>query len=247
MIDHIERAAISARPEDIATKLRNAPAWVRSRHRTTQPPARVPDKSESRKPAKRSQAEVIGWIAGCCCPGVSRAAYAAHDRERLPEQFTPRAMEMILEQVRNVTKPVPLTWNHDGPVIAATDSIDLVFRMDRTVGLQFEARIRDTATGRKVLDEIDGRSLGVSIGFDKTKSWIVDRDGVGRMRVVDECVLHHVAVLPRSATLRPAYPAARCYGAKGAGMAAPRDLHERATAWAFREIAAQAGARRVGG
>jgi hypothetical protein len=152
-------------------------------------------------------------------------------------------MEMFLEQVRSVTKPVPLTWGHQGPTIAATDSIDLVFRMSRTVGLLFDARIRDTEIGRKLMADIDGRSLGVSIGFTKAKSWIVDRDGVGRVRVVDSAVLDHVAVLPRDTNRTPAYAGARCYGAKGDGIACPRDLEERAASWAFRYIAAQAGVK----
>ena len=185
---------------------------------------------------------MIGWIAGTCCPGVSRPAFAAHDGERLPEQFTPRALEMILAQSRSGSV-IPLTWGHGGPVIASSNHLDLLFRMDRITGLEFEARLRDTELGRKVLAEIDGRSLGVSIGFDKTKSWIVDRDGVGRLRVVDECRLHHVAVLPRTATLRPAYSGARCYGARGADAGCPLNLRSDARAWAFRFIKEQAGVK----
>jgi HK97 family phage prohead protease len=139
---------------------------------------------------------------------------------------------------------VTLTWGHDGPVIGSTRDLDLLFRMDGITGLEFEARLRDTPLGRKVLAEIDGRSLGVSIGFMKTKSWIVDRDGVGRMRVVDECRLHHVAVLERSATLRPAYSGARCYGVKDSGPGCPQHLRHAAQSFAFREIVAQAGVKR---
>ncbi len=247
----IERAAVSARPEDIALKLRHAPSWVLKRTGSPRGPAAAPAKASPAKPvaaapARRKRPPVIGWVAGCCCPGVSRPAFAYHDGETLPEQFTPRAMQMVFDQVRSVTKPVPLTWNHHGPVIVATDTLDLVFRMDRTCGLEFEARLRDTELGRKVLDEIDGRSLGVSIGFNKTRSWTVDRDGVGRMRVVDQCEIDHVALLPRSATLKPAYAGARAYGEKGGGIACPRELYRSAEAWAFREICAQAGVRGAG-
>jgi hypothetical protein len=66
---------------------------------------------------------------------------------------------------------------------------------------------------------------------------------VGRMRVVDECRLHHVAILERTATLRPAYTGARCYGATGSGLGCPMHLRQSAQAWAFRTVSAQAGVR----
>lgn len=229
--------------------LSRAPAWWRqlaergaSRQADPRGPAAAPLPARSSRPVNRAT-PVIGWVAGVCCPGVSRPAFAHQDGETLPEQFTPRCMESIAAQARSGST-IALTLNHDGPVIASSRDLDLLFRMDRITGLEFEARLRDTELGRKVLAEIDGRSLGVSIGFDKTKSWIVDRDGVGRMRVVDECRLHHVAVLPRTATLRPIYSGARCYGAKDSGLACPQHLRHAAQSWAFREIAAQAGVKR---
>jgi hypothetical protein len=260
MNTNIERAAVSARPEDIAIKLRNAPPWLRNAaaargvsaspvdrpawHHDPESLATAPSvAAKPSRPHTRSLAPVIGWVAGVCCPGVSKPAHAVHDGERLPEQFTPRALEMILAQSRSGSV-IPLTWGHDGPVIVSSDHLDLLFRVDGITGLEFEARLRDTELSRKVLAEIDGRSLGVSIGFDKTKSWIVERDGVGRMRIVDECRLHHVAVLERTATLRPIYRGARCYGAKGSGPGCPTHLRQSAQAWAFTQIAAQAGVRR---
>lgn len=245
MIARIERAAVSARPEDIQTKLRNAPAWLRARMNPSKPATKpVPSAKPAAKakPQARSLPAVIGWVAGVCCPGVSRPAYSTDDGETLPEQFTPRCMESIAEQARTGSG-ITLTWNHDGPVIASSRDLDLLFRMDRITGLEFEARLRDTALGRKVLAEIDGRSLGVSIGFTKSKSWVVERDGLGRMRVVDECRLHHVAVLERTATLRPIYSGARCYGVKHSGLACPQHLRQSAHAWAFRLIASQAGVK----
>lgn len=149
---------------------------------------------------------------------------------------------MILAQARGGAA-IPLMWDHGGPEITSSRHLDLLFRAERLTGLEFEARLRDTKLARDVLREIEGRSLGISIGFDKTKSWIVERDGIGRVRVVDECRLHHVAVLPRSATLRPAYSGARCYGAKGTGPGCPLDLRTSARAWAFRFIREQAGVR----
>ena len=243
MIGSIERAAVSARPEDIETKLRNAPAWLRARvnpSTTATKPVPAAKPAAPAKPQARSLPAVIGWVAGVCCPGVSRPAHSTADGETLPEQFTPRCMESIAAQARGGSA-ITLTWNHDGPVIGSSRDLDLLFRMDRITGLEFEARLRDTPLGRKVLAEIDGRSLGVSIGFTKSKSWIVERDGVGRMRVVDECRLHHVAVLERTATLRPIYSGARCYGVKDSGPGCPQHLRQSAQSWAFRLIASQAG------
>lgn len=259
MISNIERAAVSARPEDIRAKLRNAPSWVRSAAGVggvNAPPAERPAwhygpenlaaapgaTAKPSRPQTRSLPAVIGWLAGVCCPGVSRPAYAVHDGERLPEQFTGRALEMILAQARSGAA-IPLTWNHDGPVIASSDHLDLMFSVERLTGLEFDARLRDTKLAREVLAQIEGRSLGVSIGFDKTVSWVVERDGFGRVRIVDECRLHHVAVLPRTATLRPAYSGARCYGTKGATVGCPGELRTSARAWAFRFIREQAGVR----
>ena len=230
--------------------LSRAPLWWRqlaergtTRQADPRGPAAAAPPVRASRPVNKP-APVIGWVAGVCCPGVSRPAHSTEDGETLPEQFTPRCMESILAQARSGSAIV-LTWNHDGPVIASSRDLDLLFRMDRITGLEFEARLRDTPLGRKVLAEIDGRSLGVSIGFHKTRSWIVDRDGIGRMRVVDECRLHHVAVLERTATLRPIYSGARCYGVDDSGLACPQHLRQSAQAWAFREIAAQAGVRRA--
>lgn len=260
MIANIERAAATARPEDIATKLRNAPSWMRNTaamrgvtastaerptwHCAAESLATAPSvAAKPSRPQRQSLTPVIGWLAGVCCPGVSRPAHSTDDGETLPEQFTPQCMESIAEQARK-RGDITLTWNHDGPVIARSGDLDVLFRVDRSVGLGFEARLRDTPLGRRVLAEIDGRSLGVSIGFHRAKSWIVERDGVGRMRVVDECRLHHVAVLERTATLRPIYTGARCYGAKYSGLACPLHLRQCAEAWAFRQIASQAGVTR---
>ena len=260
MTTNIERAAVSARPEDIAVKLRHAPpAWLRNvaavrglsespadrpawQHKLENLATAPSVTAKPSRPQTRSLASVIGWVAGVCCPGVSRPAHCTGDGETLPEQFTPRCMESIAEQART-GGDVSLTWNHDGPEIASSRGLDLLFRVDRTVGLGFEARLRDTPLGRKVLEQIDGRSLGVSIGFHRSKSWIVERDGVGRMRVVDSCVLHHVALLERSETLRPIYRGARAYGVKDSGLGCPMHLRQSAEAWAFRMISAQAGVK----
>jgi hypothetical protein len=242
----IERAAITARPEDIARKLQHAPAWVRALAAKPSPPPATPKPAPAKaKPttAVRSVPPVIGWVAGTCCPGVSRPlAHCRQDGEALPETFTPAALERMLASACNGDE-VPVTFGHDGPVIATTRSLDVIFRVKQITGLEFEVRLRDNDIGRKVLAEIAGRSLGVSIGFTGTKSWTVDRDGVGRLRVVDECRLHHVAILPRSATAKPVYSGARCYGIKSNGVGCPEQLYRDARSWAFGFIKSQAGCR----
>ena len=70
-----------------------------------------------------------------------------------------------------------------------------------------------------------------------------ERDGVGRLRVVDDCRLHHVAILPRSAKAKPVYTGARCYGVKGNGIACPSQLSREARLWAFRFIKERAGCK----
>ena len=240
----IERAAITARPEDIARKLEHAPAWVRGLAAKPVKPAPSPAKVQPAR-SKRSTAPVIGWIAGVACPGVSRPlAHSRADGETLPEQFTPEALHRMLAKAYASGRQVPVTFGHAGPVIATTRSLDVILHVERITGLEFEVRLRDNEIGRKVLAEIDGRSLGVSIGFDVGSSWIVERDGVGRLRVVNDATLDHVAILPRSATAKPVYAGARCYGAKASGIGCPTVLYRDARVWAFRTIKEQAGCKR---
>ena len=223
-----------------ASKLRNAPAWVRSGIS----PKAAPPRSIA-APAKPPQEKrFAGWVAGCCAPGVSRPAFSHLDRETLPEQFTGRAWDSIIAQVRSCTMPVSLRWKHGGPVLAAAP-FDLTFRMDRTCGLVFEARLAEGKLEQLVLDELDAPAgLGVSVGYRKAKQWIVDRDGVGRVRVIDDCVLDHIALLPRASEFGAAYPAARAYGAKGNRVGCPPGPIKDAEIFAFRVLQKQAGVKR---
>lgn len=243
MIETMERAAVSARPEDIAVKLRNAPAWVTAR--ATAPSTKpAPKPAAPAKPAaSRALPPVIGWVAGVCCPGVSKPCYSHRDGETLPEQFTPAAMESMLEEVRTRSRGVPLTYGHGGPVLARSGDIDLLFTIDRTCGLQFDARLRDTPDCRKVLELFGPAGMGVSIGYVTKRQWIVERDGIGRVRVVDDAVLDHVSIVQKDTNRRAAYVAARCYGMRGSPWACPAELSRDAHAWAFRMIALQAGLR----
>jgi hypothetical protein len=254
MTGKIERAAISATADDISTKLRNAPAWVRNAHAASSrgraaapgPSAAKGTSRPAATPKARAKAPVIGWLAGTCCPGVSRPCYSSKDSEKIPEQFTPRAWESMLAQVRSIKGDgVPLTLGPDGPVLARSGDLDLTFSIDRFAGLEFEARLRDTPECRKVLEAIGMAGMGVSIGYRKGTQWIVERDGIGRVRIIDDAVLDHVAVIvEKDTSRRAAYVAARCYGERSKGVGCPRDLCESARAWAFRILTLQAGAKR---
>ncbi len=247
----IERAAITATPEDIALKLRNAPAWVRAAAKVagravspSQPvskPVSKPAAKPVSKPAARVKAPVIGWLAGTCCPGVSRPCHCAKDGEVLPEQFTGRAMEMMLKQARAMKPAIVLRYGHEGPVIASTDGINVLFRIDHHSGLEFEARLHNSELSRRILGEADRIGWGVSVGYRTLEQWHVERDGIGRVRIVDACVLDHVAIIAKGTTTRAAYEAARCYGIKGSPWACPTSIRTEAQVWAFRTLREQAG------
>lgn len=238
----IERAAVSARPEDIATKLRNAPTWVRQCV-TGCAAAGNPARPAAKSPAPPAAARWVGWIAGTCCPGVSKPAYQHRDGETLPEQFTTACWQRMLDRVQRGSQPATLRWEHRGDTLAVAP-FDLTLAVDRTCGLQFEARLRAGDRTRQVLDEIDTvAGLGVSVGYKPLEQWVVERDGIGRVRVIDDAVLHHIALIPRGKDYGPAYAAARAYGARGGSLACPSSCLRSAHAWAFRILRQQAGCR----
>jgi hypothetical protein len=225
--------------EQVRLKTRNAPRWWLDRaglHGRAAAPAAT---------AKRAR-RVIGWIGGTCCPGVSVPAFSASDRRTLPEQFTPAAWRAMLRQSHGGKRPVRLTWGHGGDTIAASTGLDVLFRLHPTfgelIGLEFEARLYDDEIGRRVLAEgADG--LGVSIGYHSVRQWHVERDGIGTVRVVDDAVLDHVAVLPRSSTLGPCFKAARCYAAPGGELTCPTNIRTKPQLEAYAVLKRQAGCR----
>lgn len=244
VIEYSGGSSWGATPEQVQLKLRNAPAWVHARIAS-----RTAAASPARPPVSRPAVnpdEIIGWIAGTCCPGVSVPVHSNADGRTLPEQFTDAAWRSMLRQTRTAGKPVPLTWDHHGPVIATTRDLAVLFRIAPTVGgligLEFESRLRDDDLGRRILAAAaDG--LGVSIGYHSKRQWHVERDGIGTVRVVDDALLDHVAVLPGSATQRPAFSAARCYAGTGRWFGCPVKLHTRAQLDAYTVLKRQAGVR----
>lgn len=236
----VERAAMSATAEDIRAKLARAPRWVRdlaTAHAATQAPAARP---AARVTPPQALAPVIGWAAGACAPGVSRSvAFCTRDRETVAEELSPECVRDVVRQTRRVDKPVPVTLDHGGEIIADTRSLDVVFSVDERFGLMFELRLRDTPVGRRILATSSTDGLGVSVGFGVKRSRIETRRGVGRVRVLEAITLDHVAIMPTTSPRRPVYPGARCFGARGAAATCPQSLYRQAEKHAEHEIERQ--------
>jgi hypothetical protein len=219
--------------EEWRVKTRHAPAWFkRGEQRATVKAAPRP------APAKAW----LGWLAGCCMPGVSKRGFGHRDNEHLPEQFTPAALEQILAEVRSGKQRPTLTWGHGGQVLARAP-IDLTFRLHPLCGLEFMARLPDGPVARRAIEAAAGEGLAISIGFASKRQWIVNREGVGRVRVIDEATLDHVAILPPDAKLSPVYAGARCFGKRASGLACPVQLLDRAELHVWPLLKQQAGVR----
>ena len=233
----IERAAMSATAEDIRAKLARAPRWVRDlaskKHNPAAPPVARVAPPQPRPP-------VIGWAAGACAPGVSRSvAFCATDGETVAEELSPGCVRDVVQRVRMIDKPVRVTLEHGGETIADTRSLDVVFRADERLGLLFELRLRDTPVGRRILATSALGGLGVSVGFGVKRSRIETRPGVGRVRVLEEIRLDHVAIMPTTSTRSPVYPGARCFGERGAFLTCPSSLYQQAAKHAEHQIERQ--------
>ncbi len=191
-------------------------------------------------PVVRSPAtpKVAGWIAGCVAPGVSVPAFNHSDKLTLREQFTPACWARVLEQFRKAGSPVTLRWGHDGPTLATTEDLSLMLDVQDVVGLTFDARLHEDAISKTVLDAAAKGGLATSVAYKRGKTWTVERGGV-TVRVVDDAVVDHIAVLPPSQT--PAYRAARCFACRGGESACPDELKRDARVHAWRAIKAEQG------
>ena len=249
---NVERAAASCRPEDIEMKLRFAPQWVRdaaARAIGSPRPAAAKPSGEAvaaggahytgspPKPSRR----FCGWLSGCVAPSVAVPCFNHADKLRVREQFTPACWEMVLAQSRQSKHPISLRYGHEGDIVASTTDISLTFDIDRLCGLLFDARLRDDRLSRSIVEAASGKGLAVSIAYKRGKGWTVDREG-GTVRVIDECIVDHVAVLPE--TQNPAYRGARCYGEITSSLGSPLDLRKRATLYAWQELKREAGVKR---
>lgn len=232
---HVERSG-GATLGDVsrADMLKRAPEWWRKLVDPGLRSAAAAKSAAASPPARR----YCGWIAGCVAPGIAVPCFNHADRRRLREQFTPNCWARVLEQFRKDGPPVTLRWGHEGVALATTDDLTMMLNVHPVVGLVFDARLRDDAAGRLAVDAAPKQGLAVSIAYMRAKTWMAERDGV-TIRVVDDCVVDHVAVLPPSQT--PAYPGARCFARRGAESACPAELERDARLHAWATLKRQQG------
>ena len=197
---------------------------------------------QSRRAAKPAQ-RYIGWLAGTLAPFVSTPVHSPRDGETLHEQFSDRAWSTILEQVESGKRQVKLQLRHGGPVVATAPG-KLRFRLHSApfVGLCWEARLAEGALADKIFEALAAGGLGVSAGFGCRNSWHVHRQGVGKVRVVDDIVLDHVALIPLGGQERAAFAGARAYGQRSEDSRCPAQLRTDAEQFAWTEIRRQLGA-----
>ncbi len=222
--------------ESRAAILRRAPEWWRNLANQGLRSAAAAKAS----PVVRSPAalKVAGWLAGCVAPGVSLPAFNHQDQQRLREQFTPACWARVLEQFRKGLSPVTLRWGHEGATLATTEDLSLMLDVHKVVGLTFDARMTDDAAGRMSLEAAPKGGLAVSVAYKRAQTWTVERGGE-TIRVVDDCVVDHIAVLPPSQT--PAYRGARCFACRGGEFACPDELKRDARVHAWRTLKAEQG------
>lgn len=227
----LERAA-----ESRAAIMRRAPEWWR---KLASQPLRSAAAAKT-SPVVRSPAttKVVGWIAGCVAPGVSVPAFNHSDKLTLREQFTPACWARVLEQFRKARSPVTLRWGHEGGTLATTEDLSLMLDIHNVVGLTFDGKLRDHALSKTVLEAAAKGGLAVSVAYKRGTTWVVERGGV-TIRVVDDCVVDHIAILPPSQA--PAYPAARCFARRGVESACPEELKRDARVHAWRALKAEQG------
>lgn len=192
---------------------RNAPKWVFER---------------ARKPEPRAAGTIIGTIA----PGLSVPVVGA-DGQRLPEAISDVGWNAILRQARSTG--FDLRFRHGGPVIARAPA-SLTFRLHPQLGLVFEARLSDVPLHRSIIDFARGGGLTVGIKFKQARYRHETRPGRGRVRMIDSCEVDSLAITPVFEDLQPTFPAARCYGAGEASLAARWEPRARAYRHAFRSI-----------
>ena len=220
-----------------AEVLKRAPEWWRSlANRALRSAAADKAKSIVTPPAAR---RYCGWIAGCVAPGIALPCFNHADKLRVREQFTPACWDRVLKQFRKGMSPVTLRWGHDGTTLATTEDMSLLLGVHNVVGLTFDARLTDDAAGRMAVDAAPKDGLAVSIAYRKASTWMVEREGVA-IRVVDDCVVDHIAVLPPAMT--PAYPAARAFARRGVEAACPEELERDARIHAWVTLKRQQGA-----
>jgi hypothetical protein len=227
--------------------LARAPAWWRQLAARSGAGTTAPQSPASREPpawhygtdgTAKEVRRYCGWLSGCVAPSVAVPCFNHADKLTVREQFTPACWEMVLDQSRRGRHLISLRHGHEGGIIASTSDISLTFDVDRVCGLLFDAKLRDERLSRSIVQAASIQGLAVSIAYKHGKGWSVEREGC-TVRVINECIVDHVAVLP--APQPPAYRAARCYGEITSCLAPPSELRSRARLYAWQEIKREAG------
>jgi hypothetical protein len=233
--------------EAIDAKLRHAPQWVLDNVRAARAAAAsngdIASKAPSTPPvAVATSQRWAGWVAGIACCGVSNPAPLLKRDERRPEQFTDECLRKLFRQGNAGSTATELRWGHEGPVLATSENRDVLFTIEpHYFGLEFSARLADTAQNRRILAEIGDELVGVSLGFQFKDGYLADRDGQ-TVRVVTDANLHHVALIGRREG-NACYPAAWAAAASGHRAYCPTRLSKAARLKAWPVIKQQAGCR----
>lgn len=249
----LERAAITQpNAEALRRRLRHAPPEIRraidqNRVASGMPrlwPAgasrELPGEALAPKPFSTTSKRYVGWVAGVVSPGLSVPVRSNTDKRVLPEQFTDHCWESMLSQLRKMRSGVELQWGHNGIVLAK--GLDLTFRNHPhfLMGICFEARLLESRLGGLVIDMMQDRGLGVSIGYSHAKQHHVERDGIGTVRVIHDCRVMHVALV-RPEDGNSAFPGARAFGQRSTSLGCSGDLRFQAEQYAWAEIKRQFG------
>jgi len=182
-----------------------APAWWRALAARGVRPAAV----AQRRPADDDETEG-GWIVGVVAPGESSPAYCAQDRQTLPEKFSPAAWDAVLEQVREGSKPIGLWVQHNGMMLACTSARTLRLERHPVLGMMFQATLAATSFDRMLLEEIGRGGVACSVAF-RSPALSYEQRGGSKVRVIQRCVVEHVALVRKGRGERALYPAARCF------------------------------------
>lgn len=220
---------------DVDSRIAHAPEWWLAQVRANRRSA-----SLEASPPPKAKTSWYGWLAGTTAAGLSVPVRSKRDGERVREQLTYDALRSLYDQWRRGGCEVRL--GHEGPVLAR-GLLDVVMRAPRheLLGPTWEARISDDKHGREALSLASRPGgVGVSIGYFPKRQSIVERDGVGRVRVVHELRLDHIAIV-RDATHKAAFPAARAFGSVGNSAGCPTVLRRDAEVHSWETVKRQMG------
>jgi hypothetical protein len=217
--DLIERASLAtATAGDTAAlrhRLRHAPASVRlaiDRNRRAQglDPLwqRAAGKPHTRPPLIRPRSVRAGKtfsyrLFGVVAPHISRPVTLRDGTVCVPETFSDECWPRVIRRLERQS-PVSLRLGHSGHEIASTAGGTLRFHADPKLGLLATADLQELSLGTLPTRSGSG-FVALSVAFVATRTSNATLLGK-RVRVVEDCYLHHVAVLaPHD---RPAYPGA---------------------------------------